>query len=125
METTERSRTSPATENSPPTIFRDTAMTRACDVLARLAERGPSRIRTGDGGFAIRCHLDASAELADTSDDAGKPLALQLAQDSEKTPSVDHDLTRVVDAWPSLPGNLKAAILAMIGAGNTPRGDGA
>ncbi len=50
---------------------------------------------------------------ANTCGDASTPLALQLAQDS----AIDPDLQRVQAAWPSLPDNLKAAILAMIGEG--------
>ncbi len=36
----------------------------------------------------------------------------------------DHDLAAVVDAWPELPGALRAGILAMVKAASGTRGGG-
>jgi hypothetical protein len=47
------------------------------------------------------------------------PLAQTLARE---TP-IDPDLARVIIAWPDLPGHIKAAVLALIGAAAAPAPD--
>jgi hypothetical protein len=42
------------------------------------------------------------------------PLAQPLAQGSPDGPVPDPDLARVVDAWPTLPDHIKAAVLALV-----------
>jgi len=72
-------------------------------------ERGPSRIRTGDGGFAIRLHNSENAANQGVSEEAAAVVALRVAQ----LPA-DPDLASVVEAWPELPEHIRAAVLALI-----------
>jgi len=80
---------------------------------SRAVQRGPSRIRTGDGGFAIRPTGDAKAESISTSDDDEIRFARRFA----RLLAADADLSRIVEAWASLPAHIKAAVLALVGVG--------
>src|SRR5262249_53360257 len=86
---------------------------------AEEAGRGPSQIRTGDGGFAIR---DATFPTLDT------PSQLRQSGAAEVPPVVpttlhctcinshSPEITKIANAYPDLPAVVKAGILAMIGA---------
>jgi hypothetical protein len=54
---------------------------------------------------------------ANTSANSAGSLAPGLAPEPAEAPSPDPDLARVVAAWPELPAPIKAAVLALIGAG--------
>ena len=81
--------------------------------------RGPSRIRTGDGGFAIRCH---DAATIDEPNSLGQPATSEVptvVPSFSEPPSALHlspELKKLVEAWPNLPQVVKAGILAMIDA---------
>lgn len=82
--------------------------------------RGPSRIRTGDSGFAIRHPHSARAEEVSTSGDVDSGFALPFAQVGEsashgsETPPLEPDLVRILSAWATLPAHIKSAVLALI-----------
>jgi hypothetical protein len=56
-----------------------------------------------------------------TSGDTAARLAPQLAPSAREPPSplaattADPDLARILDAWPTLPPHIRAAVLALIG----------
>jgi len=81
----------------------------------RKRKKGPSRIRTGDGGFAIRSVVSASDETQTTSDDAPLLFAPGL-RETQDSPPVDDGLQRVHDDWSVLPEATKAGIQALIDA---------
>jgi hypothetical protein len=73
------------------------------------------RIRTGDvqlGNAAVAGSIPLSHNTYGAP--AGS-LAPQLAPVVETRPS-DPDLARVLEAWPTLPAHIKAAVLALIGS---------
>jgi hypothetical protein len=39
-----------------------------------------------------------------------------LAHDLQKSPEIDPDLARLIDAWPTLPDAIRVGILAMVQA---------
>jgi len=87
--------------------------------------RGPSRIRTGDGGFAIRC-------LDSTSIDSANQLGQEpQAEVPARVPSPSQpvfalqsspELARIATAWQSLPEAIKAGVLALIQAAEGRKG---
>jgi hypothetical protein len=77
-----------------------------------MRKKGPSRIRTGDGGFAIRNRDDTSGADVTTSGDGPSPVALPVAP-------TDPELARIVAAWPDLPDAIRRAMLALVGAPTT------
>jgi hypothetical protein len=50
-------------------------------------------------------------------------VALPVALESGKPGLPDADLAAVIDAWPTLPGAIKAGILAIIQAARPSRGE--
>jgi hypothetical protein len=83
--------------------------------IGQFLERGPSRIRTGDGGFAIRCHVSPCDEIPSTSTGDMVLFAPGL-RENQKPKTNSPDVQRILDAWPTLPEALRASILAMIEA---------
>ncbi len=83
--------------------------------------RGPSRIRTGDSGFAIRSpdptSIDTSNELRQDHE-AEVPIGVP----SSPEPQFPPDLARVVAAWDRLPEAIKAGVLALVQAAGGPNG---
>jgi len=57
---------------------------------------------------AISARQNAEAQMG-----ASDPYA-ELQMESPSAPAVDGDLAHVIDAWPSLPRNVRAAVLAII-----------
>jgi len=86
----------------------------------RVILRGPSRIRTGDGGFAIHCCESTSDDLASTSVNPPLRLARALHHLAENDPLADPELARVVAAWPTLPASIRAAMLALASVNPSP-----
>ena len=75
-------------------------------------EKGPSRIRTGDSGFAIRCPVSPSDDALKISDDT---LTLFSPGLREQNPTrLDSHLERLVDAWPTLSDADKDAFRAVV-----------
>jgi hypothetical protein len=65
-----------------------------------------------------------ASSVRNVTETAVPPLAHSLARESEKCPSdvaLDSDLTRILDAWPTLPPAIRAGILAMIEAARNSR----
>jgi hypothetical protein len=93
--------------------------------FAEGAREGPSRIRTGDGGFAIRCRnfpslgkpnqlgRDPSGEVPT---EVPSPNAVRAAH------QIPADLASVASAWDHLPEPIKAEILALVRAAGGSRG---
>jgi hypothetical protein len=73
----------------------------------------PSRIQTGDGGFAIR--QESCKFPGKTANSASvRTRFVHLFENSHAEASaVDADQARVMDAWPALPENIKVAMLAL------------
>lgn len=71
-------------------------------------------------GLGNRPSEYASHHRGRASDDRPGPLAPQLAASAREPPSplaatpADPDLARVLDAWPSLPPHIRAAVLALV-----------
>ena len=84
-----------------------------------MKKKGPSRIRTGDGGFAIRCQdsptSDTINELGQTPN-AEVPVVVPRSSEDAPHAQFPPDLTLVVAAWDRLPEAIKAGILALIQA---------
>jgi hypothetical protein len=83
----------------------------------RIAQCGEIGIRTRDAGFptyrisnqALDCHNSASRhELAATAERV-------LPSGLPKSVETDPDLQAVVEAWPTLPEHIRAAVLALVG----------
>ncbi len=81
--------------------------------ICQEIQRGPSRIRTGDGGFAIRnpdpASVDPSSELGQI-DGAEVPVVVPCPPERQ----FPADLATVVAAWERLPVSIKTAILALV-----------
>src|SRR5262245_4637728 len=84
-----------------------------------MRARGPSRIRTGDGGFAIRCHQSTTKyktnELGQSTV-REVPALVPSPSDVTSHTNLSPELTRIIHAWPILPAVVRAGILAMIEA---------
>jgi len=52
--------------------------------------------------------------LVITCGESGAPGTAPDPNHAETAP-IDHELARVIDAWPDLSGHIKAAVLALIG----------
>jgi len=78
-------------------------------------------------GFSIGVSSASDSSLTDhhqtsyaNTSDGPITEAQQIAQQyGQETTENDPDLTRVIEAWPSLPAALHAAVLAMIDAADT------
>ena len=85
--------------------------------------RGAGRIRTGDGGFAIRCPSPENAGKTPLSENAGADAGAvetknahdEAGLQAPQQPTID-DVIATVEACPALPEAIKAGILAMINA---------
>jgi hypothetical protein len=88
-------------------------------------ERGPSRIRTGDGGFAIRSAVSPSDETPSTSDDTPILFAPGL-RENQNPILLDADLQCLLDAWPTLPeadqNAFRAVVRGILGKADGVRG---
>jgi len=67
---------------------------------------GPVGHEPGSAGASGRKHLRAS----------GKSGGAESGADSPKTPCIDPELAKVIDAWPMLPEAIRAGIVAMVKA---------
>jgi hypothetical protein len=88
-------------------------------VIRSETKRGPSRIRTGDGGFAIRCPDSATLKptnLLEQNDSAKVPTVVPSFSEFPPTSYLPPELVMIVNAWPGLSPIVKAGILAMINA---------
>jgi len=74
--------------------------------------RGADRIRTDDGGFAIRQQSPKSPRKTHVSE----PVGPRLGPIETKTGRSARDLQTIIDAWPDLPEVVRAGILAMVRA---------
>jgi hypothetical protein len=79
-------------------------------------KRGAGRIRTGDGGFAIRSETPETPRKQGFPSEAQR-RAQQLAQ---QTASIDPDLQAIIERWPDLPDTVKALIIETVEAGRAP-----
>ncbi len=94
---------------------------RIFETIGRVVERGPSRIRTGDGGFAIRnpdpASVDTSSQLGQHAE-AEVPVVVPSSPERQIPP----DLATVIAAWERLPDAIKAAVLALVRTAGGPNG---
>ena len=82
-----------------------------CESLIANENQGAARIRTGDGGFAIRCPSDVNPSDSSGCDTSEFSVALSVASPDEKAaPELDH----VIEAWPELPEHARKVILAIV-----------
>jgi hypothetical protein len=73
-------------------------------------------IRTGDvqlGNAAVAGPIPLQASSYRSSNN---PLSAQLSPGPQHPVSNDPDLARVIDAWPTLPEAIRAAVLALVTA---------
>jgi hypothetical protein len=85
-----------------------------CTEEVHKEEKGPSRIRTGDGGFAIRNYEGENTANQGISEAPPADVAPGVAPNSPPDPN----LARVVEAWPDLPDAIRGAVLALIDSAN-------
>jgi hypothetical protein len=92
----------------------------APSIIMPRAKTELSELLAGDALLCVRRRPPASpsrdAELA-ARPRAESPAALagqQGPRASSPARIADEDLARLIDAWPSLPGNIRAAILALV-----------
>lgn len=71
--------------------------------------RGPSRIRTGDGGFAIQQPTNVTTLQDNTLRNSDNSLVLPLS-------SLPDDLIRIVENWGKLPLHIRVAINSLVQA---------
>ena len=74
-----------------------------------------SELLAGDDALCVRRRSSATAtrQTAEARSDVPDVHA-EPQIESPPTAAVDGDLTRVIDAWPGLPRNVRAAVLALI-----------
>jgi hypothetical protein len=107
-----------------------------CTVTERGIKKGPSRIRTGDGGFAIRSHdsttIDQLNELGQQPA-GGVPTVVPTGSESHFTSLIgDPDFAQLAAAWSTLSAGIRTGILGIVKAATTmsappisvPRGAG-
>ncbi len=85
--------------------------------------RGPSRIRTGDGGFAIRCPDSVTSEEINQlgkAPSAEVPTVVPSPGGIISDPLFPPDLAGVVDEWDRLPEAIRAAVLTLVQAARKP-----
>lgn len=51
-----------------------------------------------------------------------RQIPSRLLDDPPRPAEPDPDLSRVISSWPTLPDHIRAAVLALIGTVNPPRG---
>ena len=74
-----------------------------------------SELLAGDSELCIRRRPTVAAELHKAGphrEASGIPAKAQTASSAE--PAIDPELASVIDAWPGLPRNVRAAVLAMV-----------
>ncbi|HMF15671.1 MAG TPA: hypothetical protein VKE98_00620 [Gemmataceae bacterium] len=99
--------------NAPQDAIRDNAVV-LLDFQGRKL-KGPSRIRTGDGGFAIRCQR--ATTLSSSSSLGRRPVTEVPTMVPEETiQEFPPDLAQIVAAWINLPDVIKAGIRALVRA---------
>ena len=73
---------------------------------------GRAGIEPATHGFSVRRDESITGQSGDTCDTPNDPLGVLLGVLSQESP----DLAMIVKAWPTLPGPIKAGILALIQA---------
>jgi hypothetical protein len=79
------------------------------------------RRRDSNPGWRI-CNQTSNPQNAEENTHSSKGAAQGAAVGAENAP-IDADLARVVEAWPSLPAALRAAVLAIIDAADKTAAD--
>jgi hypothetical protein len=122
----------------PPSCYRSRFLSRRVTTRRMVGATGLSRLGSGSANLPSlwRCARARAVEprrggfsscgkKSVRQDSNSKPaprnqgLATRDSQrDSHNSTIVDFDLQRVINAWPDLPANLKAAILAIVGSGS-------
>ncbi len=87
----------------------------AASIAMPRAKTELSELLAGDDLLCVRRPRSASA-LRPSADQRPEASAADAALQTESSPvpTADGDLACVIDAWPGLPRNVRAAILAMI-----------
>jgi hypothetical protein len=89
-----------------------TASTTAPSITMPRANTELTELLAGDALLCVRRRPAPAAPLPNSTAQ-GSAESQPLAQ-SQPAPNADADLAAVIDAWPGLPRNVRAAILAMI-----------